>query len=95
VATGGDKLARFIPGSFNVENLVVLHSRLDHEHMAREFNRGDIKNVTVLGANLESLELVSTLRREYPRIKFTVIDENRETSLETQLGKDVATSLIQ
>jgi hypothetical protein len=93
-AAGGAKLTRMIPGSLDADNIVLLHSKVDHEYMARELRRG-VKRVAVLGANLESLELISTLRREYPKIHITVIDENRESALETQLGKDVANSLIQ
>ena len=83
-----------IPGCLEAQNISMMHNRQDHEKLVRELKRG-IKKVTVLGANLESLELVSTIRREYPKVHITVIDENRENYLETQLGKEVAKSLIQ
>lgn len=93
-AGGGNKIARYIPGSEQTSNLVLLHSKIDHDYMMREIKRG-IKKMTVLGVNMESLELVSTIRREYPKIHITVIDENRETYLDVQFGKDVSNSLIQ
>jgi uncharacterized NAD(P)/FAD-binding protein YdhS len=83
-----------IPGSLEAGNIVILNSKLDHEYMARELKQG-VKRVSIIGANLESLEIVSTLRREYPKLHITVIDENRESILEAQFGKEVANSLIQ
>lgn len=78
----------------NAVNIFQVHNKLDHESFLRELKKG-VGKIAVLGANLESLELVSTLRREYPKIEITVIDENRESVLDNKFGKDVAKSLIQ
>lgn len=75
-------------------NLVKLHNRQDHEYMLRELKSG-VKKMVVFGANMESLEIVSTIRREFPKIHITVVDDNRETSIEHQYGKEVTKSLIQ
>ena len=42
---------------------------------------------------MESLEFVSTLRREYPKASITVIDDNRESRVQSQYGKEVAKSI--
>lgn len=94
VATGASKLFRRIPGTEGAKNIAMLRNRQDHENIHRELKRG-IKKVTVLGVNMESLEFVSTLRREFPKVHITVIDDNREHIVQHQYGKQVADSLIQ
>lgn len=93
LATGCSKLFRKIPGTEGMKNIAALDTRQDHEAIARELRRG-LKNVTVVGLNLESLEFVSTLRREYPKVKISVVDDNRENALQTQYGKSTAEALV-
>jgi hypothetical protein len=77
-----------------MKNICVLNNRQDHEAITRELKRG-IKKVTVVGANMESLEFVSTLRREFPKVKITVVDDNRESVVQQQYGKEVSDSIFQ
>ncbi len=77
-----------------MKNICILKNRQDHETILRELKHG-AKKVTVLGANMESLEFVSTLRREFPKVTITVVDDNRESVIQQQYGKQVADSILQ
>ena len=94
VATGVSKLFRNIPGSKELKNIAMLNNRQDHQEIYRELKKG-IKRVAVLGLNMQSLEFVSTLRREFPKVHITVIDDNREHFIQQQYGKSVSDSIIQ
>ena len=41
------------------------------------------------------MELAATIRREYPKVKITMIDDNKSTVLVEKYGEKVANSLIQ
>ena len=53
-----------------------------------------MKNLTILGCNLRSLELAGTLRREYPNMNVYMIDENDESSLKKELGDDLFNKIV-
>ena len=93
IATGVTKLYRQIPGAENMKNIRILKNLDDHQAILRELKRG-IKKVSIVGLNMESLEFVSTLRREFPKVHISVIDDNRETVIQQQYGKKVADSII-
>ena len=92
IATGVSPVAREIENDQNKRNISYFEDRRDH--VALRANLEKIKDLTVMGLNMESLELVTTLRREYPRINVTVVDENIDNMLVTKYGKDVADSLV-
>lgn len=94
VATGETKLFRNIEGSDKMKNITLFNNKQDHENVLRELKRG-VKKVTVVGANMDSLEFVSTLRREFPKVHISVVDENRESVVHQQYGKSVADSIVQ
>jgi len=50
--------------------------------------------ITLLGANIESLEVASTLRKEYPHIKINIVDENETLATEVRFGQTVSEALI-
>lgn len=93
-AAGNTRIIKNVPGLDGKVNLFNLHTRQDHENLMRELKNG-VKKIAVMGLNMESLETVSTIRREFPKIHITVIDDSRENMIEQQYGKDVAQSLIQ
>jgi len=53
-----------------------------------------MKTLTILGCSLKSLEVASTIRREYPNVDLYVIDENDESSLEASYGEPIFKKLV-
>ena len=48
-----------------------------------------MKNFTILGCSLKSLELASTIKKEFPKLNLFVVDENDESNLYKELGEEV------
>ena len=71
----------------------MFECRKDHESVKIALENG-IKNLTVFGLNMESLEFVSTVRREYPKVKITLIDDNKEPIIKEKYGEKVMLGLI-
>lgn len=94
VATGVSKMFRNIEGATGMKNISLFNTKQDHENILRELKRG-VKKVTIVGANMDSLEFVSSMRREFPKVHISVLDENRESVVHQQYGKSVADSLVQ
>lgn len=93
VATGATKKPRQIDNDTDKTNISFLENRVDHVNL--RYRLKNVKKLTVMGLNMESLELVSTLRREYPKVHITVIDDNSESVIHTRYGEKVAKNLIQ
>jgi nitrite reductase/ring-hydroxylating ferredoxin subunit len=92
VATGVTKRPRKIEND-EKRNISFLENRVDHVNL--RYRLKNIKRLTVMGLNMESLELVTTLRREYPKLHITVIDDNSETMIQLKYGPQIAKNLIQ
>ncbi len=92
VATGISKRPRKIDNDER-NNISFLENRVDHINL--RYKLKNIKKLTVMGLNMESLELVTTLRREFPKLHITVIDDNSESLIQLKYGEKVARNLIQ
>lgn len=95
IATGARKIARKIPGDFNNDNISYLETRKQHKELREGLEEKKIKKLAILGLNMESLELAATIRREFPKVHITVLDENRENMLMTKYGADVANAIVE
>jgi Pyridine nucleotide-disulphide oxidoreductase len=93
IATGATKRPRKIDNDDRKKNITVLENRVDHVNL--RYRLKNIKKLTVMGLNMESLELVTTIRREYPKVHVTVIDDNSESMIHIKYGEKVARNLIQ
>lgn len=71
-----------------------METREDHRKLRDALESKKIKNLSVVGMNMESLELISTIRREFPKVRITVVDDNRESALACKYGKEVEQALI-
>jgi hypothetical protein len=94
LSSGARRVPRQIPGNEQRHNVSMLETRFDHENLKAALD-SKIKNLTVFGLNMESLETISTIRREYPKVNITVIDDNIESYIQVKYGEEVAKSLIQ
>lgn len=92
VGTGARRLPRIIPGDSKRTNITNLENRYDHLKLRSALK--SIKKLTVVGLNMESLQFMTTIRREYPKIHITCVDDNRENILIEKYGKEVSNSLI-
>ena len=70
----------------------MLRNIQDHENLKK--NLEHMKALTILGCSMKSLEVASTIRREYPQIDLYVIDENDESALESQFGESICQTFI-
>lgn len=94
IASGLRPDPRPIKGSYARKNVLQLQSMNDHRQLKNYLENGKVKQLTVHGLNMESLEVVSTIRREYPKVKVTVVDDNPENILIERYGDSIAKSLI-
>lgn len=49
--------------------------------MLKYLNMYPVRNMFVLGLNVESLEFIAEMYREFPEVKIKVMDFNKENSV--------------
>jgi apoptosis-inducing factor 3 len=94
IATGTRPDPRPINGAYARKNVLQFQSMNDHKQLRNYLEKGKVKHLTVHGLNMESLEVVSTIRREYPKVNVTVVDDNPENILLERYGDNISNSLI-
>ncbi|KRX10397.1 Rieske [2Fe-2S] iron-sulfur domain [Pseudocohnilembus persalinus] len=93
IATGSLPASTKFKGTKEQKNLLYLEDIEDHKKLREQLETA--KNITVMGANVRSLETAATIRKEYPHIKeIYIIDENKENPLKETYGKELADELI-
>lgn len=95
IASGSKKFRKKINKEERKKNVMTLNNIRDHKKMRHYLENGAGK-VVLLGINLESLELASTIRLDYPKVEVKIIDPNQahKNYLYRTLGKEVSDSLI-
>jgi uncharacterized phage-like protein YoqJ len=46
-----------------------------------------VSKLTVMGLNLKSLECISTIKKKYPEMEITVVDENERDRITIEFGE--------
>lgn len=57
-------------------------------------NKNTIKSLLVLGYNVESLEFIYALKREFPDVKLTVLDTERDSQISEHLGPEIEKAIV-
>ena len=70
-----------------------LRSKEQHQKLVSFLNRNPVRHLLVLGYNMESLEFVDALHREFPEVKVTVIDNEKDSAVAEIFGPDVEKAL--
>ena len=94
ISTGTRPDPRPIKGAYARKNVLQFQSMNDHRQLKTYLESSKVKHLTIHGLNMESLEVVSTIRREYPKVRITVVDDNPENILIERYGETISKSLI-
>jgi hypothetical protein len=71
-----------------------LRSKEQHQKLLTFLNKNSIKHLLVLGYNMESLEFIEALNKEFPDIKTTVIDNEKDSTICEYLGPDIEKAIV-
>lgn len=85
LSTGSNIMVRDVEGyndQFNIQKFTDLK---DYQQLQKALPK--IKRLTVLGMNLKSLQLVSTIKQTYKDLEVIVIDENEKDNVEDNFGR--------
>ncbi len=91
VASGTGMNQKFLSDKI-AGNLVILNSLNDFHKSEKLLKQA--KSVIIGSITHESLELASTIMRDYPDIKIRIIEPSNKSYLEDDLGQDISNSLI-
>jgi NAD(P)H-nitrite reductase large subunit len=107
LATGAHYEKRELIGyKKNSNNFLFLRNFADHQKLKQKLENIEklvkifylIKNyidiLSIIGCNIQSLELAATIRKEYPKIDILIIDENERTIVEEKFGMPFFQSLV-
>lgn len=71
-----------------------IRSKEQHIKFNTFMNKHTIKNLLVMGYNVESLEFIYALRKEFPDVKITVLDTQRDSQVSEHVGPEVEKAII-
>lgn len=71
-----------------------IRSKEQHIKFNTFMNKHTIKNLLVLGYNVESLEFIYALKREFPDVKLTVLDTERDSQISEHLGPEIEKAIV-
>mgnify|MGYP003691817955 CR=1 FL=1 len=66
----------------------------EHERLIQFLNYHDVKSLSVLGMNAESLEFVEAVNRSFPEIKVNILDFNQKSMITEQYGPGIFVALV-
>ena len=72
-----------------------LRSREQHKKLNHFLNLNNINSLLVLGYNMESLEFVHEIKKEFPDIKLTIIDSQKDSSVSELVGPEIEQSIAE
>lgn len=66
-----------------------LRSREQHIMLNKFLNLNKIDSLLIMGYNMESLEFIQAVKEEFPDIKMTVIDTQKDSAVTELVGPEV------
>lgn len=66
----------------------------EHKRMLKYLNMYPVRNMFVLGLNVESLEFIAEMYREFPEVKIKVMDFNKDNSVNEMFGPEIGAEIV-
>lgn len=57
-------------------------------------NMYDVKKMIVMGLNIESLQFIQAINKEFPNVGIKVMDFNRDNTVVEMLGSDIGDEIL-
>lgn len=71
-----------------------IRSKEQHIKFNTFMNKHTIKSLLVMGYNVESLEFIYALKKEFPDVKVTVLDTEKDSQVSEHLGPEVEKAVL-
>lgn len=92
ISTGSTYKIRAVENLTGNDKAFYLRNKHDHQRIRQKLE--EVRSVAIVGISPKSMEFCSTLKKEYPHIKVTMLDENKKCKLENKFGETIHNEML-
>ena len=70
------------------------YNKREHLRLMKYLNMYDVKKMIVMGLNIESLQFIQAINKEFPNVGIKVMDFNRDNTVVEMLGPDIGDEIL-